>query len=116
DHTLALIDWASTKGSFPRDFALDKTNHFLVVANQNTNNATLFKRDPKNGKLKCIQQNIPLPEGICVCFRKSTRRRNLKCLSEKRHIKQFMNLPSILIFKKFNFNMTEQLQTKTSST
>lgn len=70
DHTLALIDWTSTEGSFPRDFALDKTNRFLVVANQNTNNVTLFKRDPKNGKLDYIQQNIPLPEGVCVCFKK----------------------------------------------
>lgn len=70
NYTLELIDWTSTKGSFPRDFALDKTNRFLVVANQNTNNVTLFKRNPKNGKLDCIQQNIPLPEGVCVCFEK----------------------------------------------
>ena len=29
-----------------------------------------IKRDPKNGKLDCIQQNVLLPEGVCVCFKK----------------------------------------------
>lgn len=67
---LTFLERTSTQGSFPRDFALDPSNQFLLVANQNTNNATLFKRNIQNGKLKCTQQNIPLPEGVCVCFQK----------------------------------------------
>lgn len=68
DMTLEFVEWDDVKGSFPRDFALDSSNQFLLVANQNTDNATLFKRNQKNGKLECIQQNIALPEGVCVCF------------------------------------------------
>lgn len=68
DMTLDFVEWDDVKGSFPRDFALDSSNKFLLVANQNTDNATLFKRNQKNGKLECIQQDIALPEGVCVCF------------------------------------------------
>lgn len=66
--------WNPTEGSFPRDFALDPSNRFLLVVNQNTDNATLFKRDSQSGKLDCIQQDIRLPEGVCVCFQNEKER------------------------------------------
>lgn len=69
DHTLQLIEFESTRGDFPRDFALDNSEKFLLVANQNSDNATLFTRNQQTGKLQFIQE-IPLPEGVCVCFQK----------------------------------------------
>lgn len=69
DHTLDLIEYTNTQGSFPRDFALDSTEKFLIVANQNTNNISLFTVNQQNGKLNCIQHDIVLPEGVCVCFK-----------------------------------------------
>ncbi len=59
-------DW--THGDFPRDFALDPTERFILVANQNTDNATLYTRDQETGLLACCQKDIPLPEGVCVYF------------------------------------------------
>lgn len=68
NHQLQFIEYTSTKGDFPRDFAIDSTSKYLIVANQNTDNATLFTVDEQSGKLDCIQKDIPLPEGVCVCF------------------------------------------------
>lgn len=66
--TLALINFTSTFGDFPRDFAIDPTGLYVVVANQNSDNATLYLRDPVNGRLTPNQINIRLPEGVCVLF------------------------------------------------
>lgn len=68
NHTLKLIQLISTEGEFPRDFALNADNNFLVVANQNTDNASLYERNPKDGKLTLLQKDVLLPEGVCVHF------------------------------------------------
>lgn len=68
NHTLKLIQLISTEGEFPRDFALNADNNFLVVANQNTDNASLYERSPKDGKLTLLQKDVLLPEGVCVHF------------------------------------------------
>lgn len=68
DHNLQLIQQISTEGDFPRDFALNATENFVVCANQNTDNATLYARDQKSGRLSCLQKDVPVPEGVCVCF------------------------------------------------
>ena len=68
NHTLKLIQLISTEGEFPRDFALNADNNFLVVANQNTDNASLYERSPKDGKLTLLQTDALLPEGVCVHF------------------------------------------------
>lgn len=66
---LAFIEYTSTEGEFPRDFMLDPSEKFIIVANQNTDNATLFSRNTENGTLTCLQKNIPVPEGVCVHFK-----------------------------------------------
>lgn len=68
DHSLTLSQLISTAGEFPRDFALDPSEHFVVVANQNTDNASLYERDTTTGQLTLLQADIALPEGVCVCF------------------------------------------------
>lgn len=68
DGTMTLIQLISTEGDFPRDFSLNKTEQFLVVANQNTDNATLFERDSTSGKLTLLQKDIAVPESVCVYF------------------------------------------------
>ena len=68
NYHLQLIQQISTQGSFPRDFSLDTSEKFVVCANQNTDNATLYSRDQDTGKLTCVQKDIPVPEGVCVCF------------------------------------------------
>ncbi|MGM0125317.1 6-phosphogluconolactonase [Enterococcus sp. AZ194] len=67
---ISLIQLISTEGDFPRDFNLNPSNEFLVCANQNTDNLTLYRRNAKNGKLEMIQKDIFAPECVCVYFEK----------------------------------------------
>lgn len=66
--TLTLIQQISTAGDFPRDFALDPTEHFVLAVNQKSDSGTLYARDQRTGKLTIIQQGIATPEAICVSF------------------------------------------------
>lgn len=70
DHTLNLVQRVSTFGNFPRDFNWDKTEHYVVAANQNSSNATLYTRNAGTGALTPIQKDIPVPEGTRVIFTK----------------------------------------------
>lgn len=65
---LNLIQRISSEGDFPRDFNLDPTEEFLVCANQNTDNSTLYRRNTTTGLLTKIQQDINTPESVCVLF------------------------------------------------
>ena len=55
---LDLIDHEPTFGEHPRNFAIDPSGKFLLVANQFSNNIVIFRRDKENGRL------IKLPEEI----------------------------------------------------
>ena len=68
DHTLELKQRVSTFGEFPRDFNWDPSEQFVVATNQNTDNATLYKRSAKDGCLTPIQKDIYVPEGTRVLF------------------------------------------------
>lgn len=68
DGHLDLVQRISVFGSFPRDFNWDPEQKYLVAANQNTNNATLYKRNTEDGTLTPIQQDIPAPEATRVLF------------------------------------------------
>lgn len=68
EYTLENIQIISTEGDFPRDFALDPENDYLVCANQNTDNLTLYSRDAATGLLSVRQKDIYAPECVCVYF------------------------------------------------
>ncbi|WP_268912420.1 lactonase family protein [Lentilactobacillus sp. SPB1-3] len=61
-----LIQLISSEGDFPRDFNLNQDQSFLILVNQNTDNATLYSRDADTGKLTMIQKDFQVPEGVCV--------------------------------------------------
>ena len=65
---LELVQRISTFGSFPRDFNWDNYQDFVVVANQTTNNATLYRRNSDTGTLTALQKDIYVPEATCVHF------------------------------------------------
>lgn len=48
---LNLIERKSTLGEAPRNFMIDPTGKFILVAHQNSNNIVLFERDMNTGKL-----------------------------------------------------------------
>ncbi len=67
---MECIQIISTEGDFPRDFALDPTNDYVLSANQNTDNLTLFARNKETGLLELRQKDIYAPECVCVYFEK----------------------------------------------
>lgn len=67
---VTFVQHISTEGDHPRDFNLDPTEKFVVCANQNTDNLTLYHRDAENGTLTLIKKDIYAPECVCVLFEK----------------------------------------------
>jgi 6-phosphogluconolactonase len=65
---LNLIEHRSTKGMTPRNFAIDPTGTFLLVANQNSNNIVTFRIDSSTGKLIDINQELNIPMPVCIKF------------------------------------------------
>jgi 6-phosphogluconolactonase len=65
---LSLVEHISTEGNWPRDFMLDPSENFLVVANQNSSNLALYSRDQTTGKLRLLQKDITVPDPVCVKF------------------------------------------------
>lgn len=63
---LELVEHVSCEGKTPRDFNLNNTEEFLIVANQDSDNVTLFERNTNTGQLKLLQKDVYLPEGVCV--------------------------------------------------
>ena len=51
---------------FPRDFELSQDESYLIAANQNTNNLTLYARDAASGQLTLLQQDVACPEPVCI--------------------------------------------------
>lgn len=66
---LTLIGHQSTYGDHPRNFTLDPTGNFLIVANQVTNNIVVFKRDPLTGLLTKCGKEITVPRPSCLKMR-----------------------------------------------
>lgn len=54
--TLKYIGLESTKGKTPRNFIIDPTGNFLLVANQNSDSVIIFKRDKTTGLLTYTSQ------------------------------------------------------------
>ncbi|CAH2761468.1 lactonase family protein [Erysipelothrix amsterdamensis] len=65
---LELIQNISSFGEHPRDFALSLDNKYLVCANRDSNNLTLYARDVVNGKLTLLQTDVYAPECVAVLF------------------------------------------------
>lgn len=65
---LHVLETVSSEGEHPRDFALSPDEAYLVVANRDTNNLSLFARDASNGKLSLLEKNVHAPEAVCVLF------------------------------------------------
>lgn len=66
---LERIQLIATEGEIPRDFAIDPSGKFIVAANQNTDNLTLYRRDEETGLLTMIQKDVFAPECVCVYFK-----------------------------------------------
>ena len=55
-------------GTTPRNFTLDPTERWMLVANQNSSNLTVYPRDPKTGILASHGKNTPAATPMCIVF------------------------------------------------
>lgn len=58
----------SCGGTTPRNFALDPTERWMLVANQQSSNLSVFKRDTATGVLANEGKNIPAATPMCIVF------------------------------------------------
>ncbi len=67
---LIYVQNVHSYGKHPRDFEISPDQNFIVVANMETDNLTLFERNLDNGKLTLVQYNVLAPEVVCIVFEK----------------------------------------------
>jgi 6-phosphogluconolactonase len=65
---LTPMERSNCGGKIPRNFTLDPTEHWMLVANQNSNLLTVFKRDPITGKLADEGKSVAAPAPMCILF------------------------------------------------
>jgi 6-phosphogluconolactonase len=65
---LTAAGHVSTKGQYPRNFALDPAGNFLIAANQNSDDIYVFAIDAKTGALQETAFGAEIPTPVCVKF------------------------------------------------
>ncbi|MGI4022246.1 MAG: lactonase family protein [Janthinobacterium lividum] len=65
---LSFVERKSSMGNGPRNFAIDPTGNFLLVANQNTDDIYTFKINKTTGKLTSIGTKLQLSHPVYLKF------------------------------------------------
>ena len=65
---LTPIGRTPTGGKTPRNFVLDPSERWMIVANQNSDQLTVFPRNPQNGELTNEPKSYPCPAPMCILF------------------------------------------------
>lgn len=68
DGKLTKIGNESTKGKAPRNFVVDPTDNFLLVANQDSDDVYVFKRNKKTGLLTYTDEMLKVGAPVCLKF------------------------------------------------
>ena len=68
DGTLTNKQYVSVKGKHPRNFVIDPTDHYLLVANKDSDNVVIFTIDPNTGMLTATGQELHIPNPTCLKF------------------------------------------------
>jgi len=66
--TLTPVEYASTQGKTPRNFAIDPSGTLLFAENQQSNNIVIFKIDQQTGKLTPTGKVLDVPSPVDVKF------------------------------------------------
>jgi len=67
DGTIERIQTVSVHGDWPRNFTLDPSGKFLLVANKKSDNISVFKIDVKTGMLSFLN-STKAPTPVCLLF------------------------------------------------
>ncbi len=63
---IALVGHQPTLGEAPRNFNFDPSGNFLLVANQQSDNIIIFKRDKQTGLLTDTGKKIEVGNPVCI--------------------------------------------------
>ncbi|HVZ26914.1 MAG TPA: lactonase family protein [Sediminibacterium sp.] len=66
DGRLKAAGYQSADGNGPRNFMIDPEGNFLLVANQQTNNIVVFRRNKEDGSLQPTLQQVNVPNPVCL--------------------------------------------------
>ncbi|WP_422858348.1 lactonase family protein [Flagellimonas sp. S174] len=64
---IGLVARESVRGDWPRNFTIDPSGNFLLVANERSNNISVFKRNVENGTLEFLNE-IKIGAPVCLVF------------------------------------------------
>ncbi len=62
------VQQIATMGEGPRNFVIGPTDNYLLLANQNSNNIIIFKRDKTTGLLTDTGKKIDICSPVCLVF------------------------------------------------
>jgi 6-phosphogluconolactonase len=65
---LTPIGRSNCGGKIPRNFVLDPTEHWMLVANQDSNLISVFARNPETGVLANDGKSFPAAAPMCILF------------------------------------------------
>ncbi|EJM97803.1 lactonase family protein [Phyllobacterium sp. YR531] len=65
---LSLIGWTASQGIGPRNFVIDPSGRYMLVANQKGGGIAVFKRDIDTGSLEDTGKRIDLPTPMRIVF------------------------------------------------
>ena len=65
---LEPVEYVSTRGRTPRQFAIDPTGNYLFAANQNSGEVVVFRIDRATGRLTATDVVLKVPDPVCVVF------------------------------------------------
>ena len=66
---LVLEQTIATGGTWPRNFTLDPTGRWLLVANQNSSSIVVLAREPRTGLLSPTSRRLEIASPVCLRFR-----------------------------------------------
>jgi 6-phosphogluconolactonase len=65
---LTFMARSNCGGKVPRNFTLDPTERWMIVANQDSNLLSVFARDPKTGRLADKGKSVAAATPMCILF------------------------------------------------
>ena len=68
DGQLTFVGRETSQGKNPRNFAIDPSGKFLLVANQATDEIVVFKRNKETGLLSPTDSGLKIDKPVCLKF------------------------------------------------
>ena len=60
------VGFQPSLGIHPRNFSIDPTGNFLLVANRDSDEVVIFKVDKQTGQLEDTKKRIKVSKPVCI--------------------------------------------------